>query len=77
MIPTRFKIYDVRPNLAQGEEPFPLIRARVDALTPGQGITIIAPFVPAPLIELLKSEGFQAAMERRKDGAWAVNFWKE
>ena len=77
MSPTKFKIFDVRPNLAKGEEPFPVIRARVDALAPGQGVTIIAPFMPAPLIELLKSEGFQATVEHRQDGAWAVNFWKE
>ena len=72
-----FKVFDVRPNLARGDEPFPLIRAKVDALKAGQGVTIVAPFLPAPLIELLKSEGFQATMERRSDGAWAVNFWKE
>ena len=73
----KFKVFDVRPNLARGEEPFPLIRARVDALNAGEGVTIVAPFLPAPLIELLKSEGFQATMERRADGAWAVNFWRE
>ena len=77
MKPTAFKIFDVRPNLARGEEPFPLIRARVDALTPGHGVTIIAPFMPAPLIELLKSEGFLATMEHRADGAWAGKFSKE
>ncbi|MCF7687504.1 MAG: DUF2249 domain-containing protein [Cephaloticoccus sp.] len=74
---TKFKILDVRPNLNQGEEPLPLIRARVDALTAGQGVTVIAPFMPAPLIELLKSEGFQSTMEHRADGAWAVNFWRD
>lgn len=77
MSATRFKILDVRPNLARGEEPFPLIRARVDALTPGHGVTVVAPFLPAPLIELLKSEGFHSTLERRADGAWAVNFWTE
>ena len=77
MLAPKFKVYDVRPNLAHGDEPFPLIRARVDALKAGQGVTIIAPFMPAPLIELLKSEGFCATMERRGDGAWAVNFWRE
>jgi len=74
---THFKTFDVRPHLARGEEPFPLIRARVDALKAGEGATIIAPFLPAPLIELLKSEGFASTMERRADGAWAVSFWKE
>ena len=73
----KFKLCDVRPNLARGEEPFPLIRARVDALKPGEGVTIVAPFMPAPLIELLKSEGFASTLERRADGAWAVNFWRE
>ncbi len=77
MKPNAGKIFDVRPNLARAEEPFPLIRARVDALTPGHGVTIIAPFMPAPLIELRKSEGFRATMERRADGAWAVNFSRE
>ncbi len=77
MSATKFKILDVRAVLAQGGEPLPEIRARVEALIAGQGLTVIAPFVPAPLIELLKSEGFQFAMEHRNDGAWAVNFWKE
>lgn len=72
-----FKTFDVRPHLARGEEPFALIRARVDALKPGHGVTVVAPFLPAPLIELLKSEGFRSTMERRHDGAWAVNFWRE
>lgn len=72
-----FKTFDTRPLLARGEEPFTLIRERVDALKAGEGATIIAPFLPAPLIELLKSEGFASTMERRADGAWAVNFWKE
>ena len=73
----KFKTFDVRPNLARGEEPFPLIRGRVDALKAGEGVTIIAPFMPAPLIELLRSEGFQSTLEHRQDGAWAVNFWRE
>lgn len=73
----KFKSFDVRPNLVRGEEPFPLIRVRVNALKAGEGVTIIAPFMPAPLIELLKSEGFQSTMEHRTDGAWAVNFWRE
>ncbi len=51
----KFKTLDVRPNLARGEEPFPLIREYVDALKAGEGVIVIAPFMPAPLIEILKS----------------------
>lgn len=67
----------MRPHLARGEDPFALIRERVDCLKPGHGVTVVAPFMPAPLIELLKSEGFSSTLERRNDGAWAVNFWRE
>ena len=72
-----FKSFDVRPILARGEEPFAAIRERVTALTPGEGITVVAPFMPAPLIELLRSEGYQSSLEHRADGGWAVNFWKD
>lgn len=77
MKPPVFKTLDVRPHLARGEEPFSVIRSRVDGLTAGQGVTVIAPFIPSPLIELLKAEGFQSALEHRADGAWSVNFWRE
>lgn len=66
------KTLDVRPHLARGEEPFPLIRARVDALPAGHTLVLIAPFMPAPLIELLRSEGFATQLERRLDAAWSV-----
>ena len=72
-----FKTLDVRPILARGQEPFPVIRSRVDSLEAGQGLTVVAPFLPAPLIELLKSEGFKSAVEHRADGSWAVSFSRE
>jgi len=77
MAAPKFKIFDVRPYLARGQEPLPPIRPRVDALTAGHGLTIVAPLLPAPLTDMLKSEGFQSTMEHRSDGCWAVNFWRE
>jgi len=73
----KFKTLDVRPMLAQGTEPFLEIRRRIDALTPGRGVAIVAPFLPAPLIEKLKSEGLLSRVERRTDGAWAAYFWRD
>jgi uncharacterized protein (DUF2249 family) len=75
MNPITFKTLDVRPGLARGEEPLPAIRAQVQALKPGRGLIVVAPFMPAPLIELLKSEGFNSTAEHRADGSWAVSFW--
>lgn len=77
MSATRFKTFDLRPMLAQGMEPFPEIRKRIDAVVPGTGLVIVAPFMPAPLIEKLRSEGFSSTVERRADGGWATRFWRE
>lgn len=74
---TKFKTLDVRPLIARGEEPFAVIRSRVDQLDSGHGLTLIAPFLPAPLIELLKGEGFRSSAQHHNNGAWSVNFWKE
>jgi uncharacterized protein (DUF2249 family) len=74
---TKSKTLDVRSMLAQGIEPFPEIRKRINALLPGSGLIVIAPFMPAPLIEILRSEGFSSTVERRRDGAWATHFWRE
>jgi uncharacterized protein (DUF2249 family) len=74
---SRFKRFDVRPLLKRGEEPLPQILKRVQALTAGDGIIIIAPFLPSPLIELLGSQGFAWKVERGAGNGWMVYFWHE
>jgi hypothetical protein len=73
---TKFKRLDVRPLLAKGCEPLLEIRKRVDTLKPDQGLIIIAPFLPSPLIELLGSEGFESKVERVQGSHWIVYFWR-
>lgn len=65
---------DVRPLIARGAEPFTKIMATVAALGPHEGLVLITPFLPSPLIEKLQSEGFQARPERRADGSWQTHF---
>ena len=79
MIPplSRFKRFDVRELISQGGEPFPQIRKRVDALKPDEGLIIIAPFLPSPLIEKLGSEGFASKVERGSGADWVVYFWRD
>jgi len=77
MSPIRFQKLDVREMIATGNEPFPVIRAVVNALRPGSGLTVLAPFVPSPLIEKLKSEGFSVRLDRAGDGSWSVDFWRD
>ena len=75
--PRKFKRLDVRPILARGDEPFAAIRARVDALRPNEGLSVLAPFLPSPLIERLGSEGFQSRVEHLPGGAWVTHFWRD
>ena len=76
-MPIRFKKFDVRSVLAGGGEPFPEIRKRIDALRPNEGLTIISPFLPSPLIEKLASEGFHSRVEHEPGGAWTVHFSRD
>jgi uncharacterized protein (DUF2249 family) len=72
-----FKRFDVRKLLAQGIEPYPEIRKRVNALKPGEGLAVIAPFLPSPLIEKLRSEGYTSRVEPQPDGSWVTYFSRE
>ena len=73
----KFKRFDVRDLLRRGLEPFPEIRQRVDAIKPGEGLIIVAPFLPSPLVEKLTSEGFASKLERGQGSDWLVYFWRD
>lgn len=73
----KFKRFDVRGLLRQGIEPFPEIFTRTQALGPGEGLIVIAPFLPSPLVERLAGEGFTSKVERGKGADWLVYFWRE
>lgn len=74
---TTFRKIDVRPLIAKGFEPFSTIRAKIEMLKANEGLTIITPFLPSPLIEKLRSEGFRSTAQHQPEGAWSVNFWRE
>ena len=74
---SQFKRFDVRDLLRQGIEPFPEIHERVTKLKPAEGLIIVAPFLPSPLIEKLGGEGFASKVERGTGADWMVYFWRE
>ena len=79
MIPplNKFKRLDVREMIRNGIEPFPLIFERAEKLKPEEGLIVVAPFLPSPLIEKLGSEGFASRLERGRGADWLVYFWRE
>jgi hypothetical protein len=77
MLPlNKFKRFDVREMLSRGIEPFPEVRQRVDALKSDEGLIIVAPFLPSPLIEALGGEGFATKVERGTGADWIIYFWR-
>ncbi len=74
---SQFKRLDVREMLARGEEPFPTINERVGRLAPGEGLIVVAPFLPSPLIEYLGGQGFASKVERGAGPEWFIYFWRQ
>ena len=75
--PKSFKRLDVRRLMQAGEEPLPRILATVKTLAPGDGLVVVAPFLPSPLIEKLGAERFASKVERGSGADWMVYFWRE
>ena len=72
----QFKRFDVRDLIRRGVEPFPEIHKRVGALTRAEGLIVVAPFLPSPLVEKLAGEGFSSKVERGSGADWMVYFWR-
>ena len=77
MAERKFQTLDVRPLITRGEEPRAKILAAVAALAPGDSLALVTPFLPSPLIEKLKADGFIARPERHGDGSWQTMFSRE
>jgi uncharacterized protein (DUF2249 family) len=65
---------DVRPLLARGEEPLGVIVALVGSMQAADELLVVSPFLPSPLIERLRADGFEARPERGSDGCWSTLF---
>jgi hypothetical protein len=72
-----FKRIDVRDLIRRGGQPLPHIQQRAAKIKPGEGLIVIAPFLPSPLIELLGGEGLRSKLERGGGTDWVVYFWRE
>jgi hypothetical protein len=43
-------------------------------LAPEESLMLVSPFLPSPLIEKLRAEGFTAQPERSAAGVWRTHF---
>lgn len=65
---------DVRPLVASGREPSPLIMATADGIPPGGTLELTAPFEPVPLYPVMRRRGFVGHASVQHPGEWLVTF---
>lgn len=68
------EILDVRPELAQGGEPFERILTAAIGIPAGESLVLIAPFEPAPLYSVLSARGFSHTTAQVAADEWVVRF---
>lgn len=67
---------DVRPVLADGNDPLKLIQQKIKELRPDEVLLIINTFEPTPLIKLLAKQGFQSYVAKVSGGQIETWFYK-
>lgn len=71
------KIIDVRDMLHAGEHPVHEVMAEVKKLKDGKILKMIAPFIPAPLIDKSLSLGYQHWLDKIGEEEYYIYFKKE
>lgn len=69
--------FDVRPMLAQGNDPLTLILGKIKTVEPGQALKIINTFEPIPLINMLEKQGFKTFSTHINDNLVETYFLKQ
>ncbi|MBL0308287.1 MAG: DUF2249 domain-containing protein [Bacteroidetes bacterium] len=67
---------DVRPALAQGNDPFTIIMDKVKTLQAGQILKLINTFEPVQLIPLLSKKGFESYTDFKSEDLVETYFYK-
>lgn len=65
---------DVRPLLAEGQEPFDAILDLADRVEPGGFLLVDAPFDPRPIRGVLAGRGFRSVARELGPCHWRVCF---
>ena len=71
------KELDVREMLAAGEHPVNLVISEVSNMNPSEIYKVIAPFLPAPMIDKITSLGFRHWVQNIDDDMFEIYFFKE
>jgi uncharacterized protein (DUF2249 family) len=73
-ITSRARIFDARPVLAAGEEPFAALLEAAAMVSGDEVLVVYAPFEPVPLEAVLGEQGFRHVADQIDEETWRVTF---
>jgi uncharacterized protein (DUF2249 family) len=73
-ITSRARIFDARPILDSGGEPFAAIMEEAAKVGDDEVLVVLAPFEPVPLQGVLGEQGFEYRADQTDDETWRVVF---
>lgn len=73
-ITSKARVFDARPALAAGEEPFAAIMEAVAQVADDEAFVVYAPFEPVPLEAVLGEQGFRHVADQIDESTWRVTF---
>lgn len=76
-LPDHFQVVDIRPIIAEGQEPCCAIQPLLSDLPLAHGLRLIAPFFPAPLLEMSGAQGFHIHLNPTQDSVWTIDLWRQ
>jgi hypothetical protein len=69
--------FDAKEMLAEGEQPVNQVMADLNSLDEGTIYKVVAPFVPAPLLDKASSLGLAHWLKKTGDEEFTIYFYKE
>lgn len=69
--------YDASIDLANGQHPVAKVTKEIETLSPNESYLLLTPFIPAPLIDLVRNKGFETYTEERGPGSFATYISKK
>ncbi len=68
---------DIRTAIDSGEQPISIVMTKLTKMEPGKILKVIAPFEPAPLIDLAKEKGFAVHLQKDDKAGPVVCFFRK
>ncbi len=72
-----YETLDIRPVIDAGKQPISIVMEKLNNMGPGHILKVIAPFEPAPLIDLVKQKRFEVHLQKENESQPVACFFRK